>query len=145
MITHLVAKTIVFNDSGELLVLRRSMTDIHRPGGFDFPGGKVEDGESIFAGAIRELKEESSLQLVEKDLQLVFATSKAGYNADAKTDINIVWLGFVAKLPAGQSVQLSHEHHDFGWRSLEQALVECDGPTQKLFLEHLRTNDLAPK
>lgn len=143
MLTHIVAKTIVFNEAGELLVLRRSADDTHRPGGSDFPGGKVEEGEDIFEGAVREIAEEVDLQFVPTDLQLIFATTKAGYNTDYKTDINIVWLGFVTKLSKDQSVVLSHEHQSFGWLTLDDAITDCDGSTQKSFLEAVRDHDLA--
>ena len=47
MQTHIVAKTLVFNERGELLLIRRSTTDSHRPGEPDLPGGQVEAGEEI--------------------------------------------------------------------------------------------------
>jgi 8-oxo-dGTP pyrophosphatase MutT (NUDIX family) len=142
MLTHVVAKTILFDDVGNLLVLWRATDDVVRPGGFDFPGGKVDNGEDIPAGATRELAEEAGLQLSETDLQLVFATTKAAYNIEAKTEVNIVWLGFVAKWPKGQTVKLSHEHQRFEWLSIDQALAICDSPSQHAFLEHLQANNL---
>ena len=57
MQTHIVAKTIVFNPAGKLLFLRRSHDDVHRPGGFDFPGGQIDDAEAITTGAAREVAE----------------------------------------------------------------------------------------
>jgi len=143
MLTHIVAKTVVFDEAGKVLVLRRSADDTHRPGGDDFPGGKVEEGEGIFEGAVREIAEEAGLQMSPSDLQLIFATTKAGYNTDHKTDINIVWLGFVAKLPKSQAVTLSHEHQSFKWFSLDEAIADCDGPTQKNFMEAIRDRNLA--
>jgi 8-oxo-dGTP pyrophosphatase MutT (NUDIX family) len=144
MQTHIVTHTAIFDGDGRLLTLRRSADDAHRPGGFDLPGGKVEEGEDIFAGAVRETAEESGLQLDAKNLQLVFASCKVGYQTEVKTDINFIHLGFIAKLPPGQTVRLSHEHQSFDWLTFDEALADCDGaPTQKAFLEHLRAHDLA--
>jgi 8-oxo-dGTP diphosphatase len=137
MQTHTVAKTIIFNGAGKLLALRRSEDDTHRPGGFDFPGGQVNDGETIVAGAIREAAEESGLQLKAEGLQLVFATTKVGYHVEQEANINIVWIGFVTTITGDQTVRLSHEHQRFDWYTLEEALAECDGPTQKQFLSHV--------
>lgn len=142
MQTHIVAKTIIFNPAGRLLVLRRSDDDSHRPGGFDFPGGRVDDGESVPGGATRELLEEAGLDLKEHALHLVFGTTKVGYQTEEQTDVNFVWLGFIARLPAGQTIKLSHEHKSFEWLTPEEALAVCDGPTQQVFLEHLRKHDL---
>lgn len=142
MQTHIVAKTIIFNDAGKLLALRRSEDDTHRPGGFDFPGGQVDDGEAFVEAAIREAVEESGLHLKAEDMQLVFATTKAGFHVEQKSNINIVWLGFMTTIADGQVVHLSHEHQRFDWYTLEEALVECDGPTQKQFLKHLYKHNL---
>ena len=50
--------TMVVNGAGEVLVLDRIKTDWP---GLTFPGGKVEQGESFAASAIREIKEETGL------------------------------------------------------------------------------------
>ena len=142
MQTHIVAKTIIFNGAGKLLALRRSADDTHRPGGFDFPGGQADDSETIVATAIREAVEESGLHLKAENMQLVFATTKVGFQVEQQTNVNIVWLGFVTTVDDGQVVRLSHEHQRFDWYTLEEALAECDGPTQKQFLNHLHNHEL---
>ncbi len=63
MQTRTIAKVLVLNDEGQLLVLRRSLNDLHRPGGYDFPGGDIEADESIEDGVVREAHEEAGLQL----------------------------------------------------------------------------------
>ncbi len=143
MQTRIIAKTIVFDDAGNLLVLWRAADDGHRPGGFDFPGGNIDEGEDIPAGAARELLEEAGLRLNESDLQLVFALTKTGHHTEVKAEVNMVWLGFIAKLPRGQAAQLSHEHQRFEWLSIEDALKVCDAATQRAFLEHVQANSLA--
>ncbi|MEL6923542.1 MAG: NUDIX domain-containing protein [Bacteroidota bacterium] len=50
---------LVFNEKGEVLF-------IHRLGWWDLPKGKLEKGESIGEGAVREVEEETGL----KDIQL---------------------------------------------------------------------------
>ena len=52
--------TMVVNGAGEVLVLDRIKTDWP---GLTFPGGKVEQGESFAASAIREIKEETGLSV----------------------------------------------------------------------------------
>ncbi|MFI5275214.1 MAG: NUDIX domain-containing protein [Candidatus Saccharimonadales bacterium] len=143
MQTHVVAKTAIFNDEGKVLILRRSADDPHRPGGSDFPGGKVDDGEEFVKGAIREIHEEAGLQLRPKDLELVYSYTKNGYNSEFKTDINFVWLGFVTKLPSGQSVALSFEHDSYEWLTLDKALESSDGTSLTNFFEHMRKYDIA--
>jgi 8-oxo-dGTP diphosphatase len=49
----------VFGPQGRILLLRRSPTDRWKPGHWNLPGGRVDPGESIPAGAQRELAEEA--------------------------------------------------------------------------------------
>jgi 8-oxo-dGTP pyrophosphatase MutT (NUDIX family) len=142
MRSQVLAKTVVFNSDGKLLVLRRSDDDVHRPGGLDFPGGKIEGGESIAAGASRELAEESGLHITTKEMFLVFADSHVERNNQEHGEVNVVWLGFIAKLSDNQDVQLSHEHKHFDWLTFEEALAQHETPTQKLFLNYIRDNKL---
>lgn len=54
--THVVAAAI-FNEQGEVLITRRA-DHVHQGGLWEFPGGKLEEGESVQAGLKRELHEE---------------------------------------------------------------------------------------
>jgi 8-oxo-dGTP pyrophosphatase MutT (NUDIX family) len=140
---HIVAKTLVFRDDYKLLLLIRSDDDIHRPGGYDLPGGQVDNGEEPLLGGIREAGEEAGLALQPADMQLVFATSKTDNLSEAKPDINLVWMGYVSALPAGAVVRLSHEHKDFLWVTIDEAMALYDGGTQLQFLNYLKGNSIA--
>ena len=143
MQTHIVAKTAVFNDDGKVLVMRRYANDPHRPGGADIPGGKIDEGEAIVDGALREMYEEAGLTVLPLGLQLVFATTKTGYNTEYNTDINFVWLGFVAKMPKGQRVKLSFEHDKYEWLTIDEVIAGSDAPTHVMFLKHLKAQNIA--
>jgi 8-oxo-dGTP diphosphatase len=52
-----VAAAVIINESGEVLVSQRKQ-DSHLGGYWEFPGGKVEPGETLEAALSRELKEE---------------------------------------------------------------------------------------
>ena len=143
MLTHIVAKTAIFNDEGKILILRRSVNDLHRPGGTDFPGGKIDDSEEIVEGAIREIYEEAGLQFSSNNLSLVYAYTKNDYNIEVKADVNFVWLGFVSKMPAGQAVKLSFEHGSYEWLTLDEAVRNDNGTSLAKFFEHLKTYGVA--
>jgi 8-oxo-dGTP pyrophosphatase MutT (NUDIX family) len=142
MRTKVIAKTAVFNAGGEILVLTRSDDDLHRPGGLDFPGGNIEKGEEIIAGALRELSEEAGLQIAATDIKAGFARTYIGLNADTGQQANFVWLGFVARQPVGQEPVISHEHSGCRWMLPEDYVQATDSKTQKLFIAHLLSNDV---
>src|SRR5260221_7947749 len=117
-----VAKTVLINPSGELLLLRRSQTDTRRPGQWDFPGGNVEEGEYIENACVREILEESGITVSANDLRLFWADADAIVPevADATT-LNIVWLFYRAKVPKTEP-KLSYEHDLSQWMDPAEAL-----------------------
>lgn len=58
--TELTNLCMVYDDSGNILVLDRIKGDW---AGVTFPGGHIEDGESISNSVIREVKEETGLDI----------------------------------------------------------------------------------
>lgn len=59
----------VFNDKGEVILQKRSMTKKHHPGCWsDSAAGHVESGDSYLVTAIRELKEETGIDAKENEL-----------------------------------------------------------------------------
>ncbi|HDM8237127.1 NUDIX hydrolase [Vibrio campbellii] len=67
------ASLILINDHGEVLLIERVKGDRHY---WVFPGGSVEDGESLSEAAKREALEETSIEL--KSLTPVFQIQNQG-------------------------------------------------------------------
>ncbi len=58
-----VAVGVVSNPAGEVLIAQRR-ADVHQGGLWEFPGGKVEPGESVRDALRRELKEELDISVI---------------------------------------------------------------------------------
>jgi len=56
------ADNIVFNEKGQLLLLKRSELEESQPGFFTIPGGHVDSGEDFETAAKRELLEEAGIK-----------------------------------------------------------------------------------
>lgn len=142
MLTHVIAKTFVFNEQGKLLLLRRSASDNHRPGGLDLPGGKVDDREDVATGAAREALEEAGLALRPEDLQWVYADTVATHNTDIQGDVNMIRITFATKVDK-PNVKLSHEHDSYSWHTLEESLKLLKGMRYHEVLVHMMDHAIA--
>ncbi|WP_295803976.1 8-oxo-dGTP diphosphatase MutT [uncultured Microbulbifer sp.] len=61
-----VAVGVIFGSDGRILLAKRP-DHLHMGGRWEFPGGKVEDGESIQQAMSRELREELAIDVVQMD------------------------------------------------------------------------------
>jgi len=59
---HIVAAIIFNSDQSEVFITKRP-DDKHKGGFWEFPGGKVESGETIEQAIVRELDEEVGIQV----------------------------------------------------------------------------------
>jgi 8-oxo-dGTP pyrophosphatase MutT (NUDIX family) len=99
--------TVVVRRGDEYLVLRR--VEYHANGDWEWtpPAGTAEEGESPYETAVRELREETGLEL---PVRLVREAE---------------WSLFVADAPPDAEVVLSDEHDRYEWVSLDDACVRC--------------------
>ena len=93
----------------ELLLIRRSKTD-HWGLIWEFPRGKVKIGESIKKGLLREVKEETGL-----DVKIVKFIDKYKYIADKGTRISTQYNFLCRIINPKQEVKLSFEHDEYRW------------------------------
>lgn len=104
-----VVKTIIYNNDGNVLVLKRNKKTTVFPGMWDLPGGKIEFGENFHQAVSREISEEVKLN-VALNPNPVFGWTGIAYNKDTQ------FFGylFIAKYVSGDVV-LSNEHTDYKW------------------------------
>lgn len=111
-----VARTLVFNEHDQILLLRRSTNDEHAPGRLDLPGGSVEAGEGFTQAAARETHEEVGITIPVNEFQLVYAGT--GLSSSRKIINRMLFTARTCET----DVQLSAEHTDYEWVSLAEAI-----------------------
>lgn len=104
-----VVKSII-EHNGKILLLRRPEGKKF-PLMLDYPGGKYENGESLEAAALRELKEETGIVMRRLDLHDV--SIKQYSDARAACMFLIVYRGVTETA----DVELSDEHIAYAWMS----------------------------
>lgn len=95
-------------DQGKLLLIRRRSNDVHKPGQWDIPGGRLEVGENPFEGLKREAREEVGLDInIERPLDVHHFTRDDGQI--------ITMLIFLCSLGQKKEIKLSEEHQEYKW------------------------------
>lgn len=100
----LVTRLVVERD-GKILLVKRSNTDIKRPGEWELPGGIVDSGETLEVGAARELAEETGLSG-----ELTYLGSRAYFIEDLNRLAAYFYI-----TPTSDDVVLSEEHSEYDW------------------------------
>lgn len=130
--TRIVAKVVLVTENGDILLLRRSKSDVRRPLQWDLPGGAVDEGEPYDVAAARETHEEAGIVIAPHDLMLGFTM------ADNTDKGNVCWLFYVACIPGELLVTLSHEHTEFAWVPLSDACSYILYERQQRALKHIQ-------
>jgi mutator protein MutT len=120
----IVVLAAVIERNGQFLVCQRPR---HKQHGslWEFPGGKLESGETLLMAAKRELAEELGLHVTS-----VGRTRASLREADSRLVINFV------EVEADGEPQL-FEHEAFQWLAAPELLAIPLAPCDKLFAERL--------
>ena len=109
---HFVPVTAAIEKDGKFLLVKRSEKEANYPGKWLFPGGKVEKQEDALQGLLREIKEETGLEVEDKAamIRTYWFTRSDGNNS--------LGFNFVLKWKSGE-VSLGEDLEDFAWVSPE--------------------------
>jgi 8-oxo-dGTP diphosphatase len=99
-----VVAAVIRNQEGHVLLTRRPI-GTHMGGLWEFPGGKIEDGESPAAALVREIDEELGLRIEVAD-PITFAVHE-------ESDLRIVLLFYSAAIVSGKPHP--HEGQSIAW------------------------------
>jgi len=114
-----VAKIVLFNKKGEVLMLKRSSKSKKHPKEWDLPGGHIKKGENLNQGLEREVREETGISIsgakfYKKDKHKYFFYSKYKKN----------------------KIQLSDEHSEYAF--FDSKRLDPKEKFQKIALEVLK-------
>ena len=108
---RVVLKAMVIKNN-KILILKRHPKQKVVPGQWEMTGGKLELDESLEECLIREVKEETNLDIEIK--RILYAT-------DHNTEIlgKVVIIVYLCR-PKNNEITISHEHIDFKWVDLQE-------------------------
>jgi 8-oxo-dGTP pyrophosphatase MutT (NUDIX family) len=102
----------IIANRGRILILRRAATMAYKPGCWDLPGGHLAPGESFDGCLLREVKEETGLEVaIERLLGL--------YKVEADRYLQAL---YACRLKLYQPIKLRpNEHAESRWVTLDEA------------------------
>ena len=109
----LAVKSMIVND-GKLLILKRSSDDIHKPGIWEIPGGRINPDENLVSGLKRETLEETGL-----DINVRRLISARHFIRDDNQEIEMHI--FLCNAKDAGNVVLSEEHNSYEWVDISKA------------------------
>jgi len=108
----LTVRAVIYDESGRILLLKRSMRSRNYPGKWEFPGGKVDPGERFDRAILREVKEETGLD-----------GSIRGFIGSAMAELpHINAIQLVMEVEARGTPAISDEHEGLTWVNVDGLL-----------------------
>ena len=117
-----IVLTGILKDDNELLIVKRSENDNLYPGAWEFPGGHLENGETLKDGLKRELFEEIGFNTDFEPIITHYYDEIKEKNNELIHDLEIDFIINVKKEDV--NVVLSSEHCDFKWVTKESDLLD---------------------
>ena len=129
MKTVFVVAVALMNVEGKILIARRPEGKA-MAGLWEFPGGKVEAGETPEAALIRELREELGIIVRQEDLQPLTFTSHSYEATDDRSAFHLFMPLYACR--TWQGTPQPHEHSALTWVNAEKLgdypMPEADVP-----------------
>lgn len=111
----------IFNSRGCLLLFKRD--DEPYEGWWEVPGGKIEKNESTQQAAVREVFEETRIEIKEKDLKPV-SVFKSIYS-------DAVLIAFAIRL---DDITTKRKRHEYGWFKIKELPPKTlHGPHEEVY------------
>lgn len=118
---------------GHRAAKRKDTGGIFEPDTWTVPGGKMEFGETMAEGAVREVREETGLEI--RNVRLF------GASDDMQPDRHFVTLRFTAECPEGEPrVMEPEKEDDWRWFPLDALPRNLYTPTKRFLKSYLDQN-----
>ncbi|MBI2356447.1 NUDIX hydrolase [Candidatus Dojkabacteria bacterium] len=128
-----VEAIIIYKD--EILLQRRSSNLEFFPKYLSFPGGHVDEGETVLEAVIKEISEESGLHLKHSDAKLIF--NHIVHNHDTK----VVWCKFGFRFNLTEKPTITNsEEGECSWFKLSEINMDEMVPSNPGDFEVLMSN-----
>ena len=113
----------ILNSKGELLIAKRAKEPAM--GTLDLPGGFVDNAETAEQGMVREIKEETGLNIQPESIEYLFSIPNVYHYSGM--DIHTLDLFFLCRVDDEQTVAAADDAAELAWLPLREVYVERFG------------------
>lgn len=107
-----IAQKLAIVIGEKFLILKRAADEKVHPNLWDFPGGRIEQGENPKEALRREAKEETGADAKIEKPEFAFAEKIGGHFT--------YFVVFRGKIASPNKIELSEEHTEFRWATKEE-------------------------
>lgn len=104
----------IIRKDDKILATRRSDINDYKPLFWDFPGGKIEAGETAEEGLRREIREETGLEVKVNGVEYVFT------NLEGLPEQQHFQLVYGCEYTKGEIVLNPEEHDEYQWLTIDE-------------------------
>jgi len=129
---------MILNEKGQVLLGHRNddpikaSSDLHGQGCWTFPGGKLDWGETLLDGAVREVLEETGLKLDASKAKLISVTN------EIRPDTHYVTVGFLWQNVSNEPKIIEpDEITEWKWYNLNNLPENMFLPSEKMIKAYL--------
>jgi len=109
----IIVLTGILKDNDLFLTVKRNENDDLFPGAWEFPGGHLEEGETLKEGLKRELKEEIGFT---SDFEPIITHYYDEIKKENNELIHNLEIDFIINVDSSKiKIKLSNEHSDYKW------------------------------
>ncbi|GBD34187.1 Nucleoside triphosphatase NudI [bacterium HR34] len=142
IVQKIVLGGVIVNKEGKILILQRSPEEEIFPNMWELPSGKREPLENSEKCLLREIKEETGLEV-----KIIMPFSVFDYQIQKKDEVrDTTQINFLLKTNGNKIVKLSSEHQNFTWISKKEInRYKLSEKTKKVILKAFKLIDLIEK
>ena len=126
-----VGMAALIERDGKYLIMKRSAERDFEPNAWELVTGRLESEESPVAGIVREVKEETCL-----DVEVILPIDTGFFYRGSK-DFPMVFISYFCRYIKGE-VKLDWEHTEYKWVTLDEAIENKDLKHFTIMFENLK-------
>ena len=136
---HVGIKALITNDKGQVLLLKENVHghNLERGHYWDFPGGRMEDGETVVDTLRREVEEETGIKEISEPEFKAATISPVQIKLKNGEVVGLVLMVYKTTIPKDSVIRLEDTQIGYEWVDIKEAKKRITHKYPKDFIDQL--------